>query len=114
MKVEEIEKTYVKLGEEGRLYAERGLPERRLIEELKKAGGRIELTLLRERLGAKEFNIAMSWARRRGWIEVERTSEGVHVKLVRDPGELPEERILKILGAGERELSELPGELRDA
>jgi len=114
VKVEEIEKTYVGLGEEGRLYAERGLPERRLVEELKKAGGRVELDLLRERLGPKEFNIAMSWARRRGWIEVERAPGGVHVKLVRDPGELPEERILKILSAGERELSELPEELRDA
>ena len=112
--VEEIGEKYVRLGDEGKLYAERGLPEKRLLEELKRAGGRIELNLLREKLGVKEFNIGMNWAKRRGWIEVERSDEGVYVKLVRDPGDMVEQRVLELLREGEREFSELPEELRRA
>ena len=45
--VEKLEKRIVRLGEEGRVYAEQGLPERRLIEELKSSGGRAELNALK-------------------------------------------------------------------
>jgi len=111
--VEKLEKRIVRLGEEGRVYAEQGLPERRLIEELKSSGGRAELNALKRKLGEREFNIAVGWARRNGWIEVEKTAEGVYVKLVAELGEeLPEEKILKILRDGEKELSELPDQLQ--
>ena len=112
--VEELEKKIVKLGDEGELYAARGLPERRLIQELKSSGERAELTALKERLGEKEFNIAVSWARRRGWIEIEKSAEGVYIRLVAEPGELPEEKALRILKDGERELSDLPEDIREA
>ncbi|RLG05049.1 MAG: phenylalanine--tRNA ligase subunit alpha [Thaumarchaeota archaeon] len=113
--VEEIEEKLIGLGEEGRVYAESGLPERRLVEELRSAGGRMRLSDLKEKLGEKEFGIAVSWARRKGWIEIERTSEGAYAKLIADVGEeLPEERVLRILRGGARKLSELPEDLREA
>ena len=113
--VEEIEKKVIGLGEEGKIYAERGLPERKLVEELRSAGGRMRLSDLKEKLGEKEFSIAVSWARRKGWIEIEKTSEGAYAKLIADVGEeLPEEKVLRILRDGAKELSELPEDLREA
>jgi phenylalanyl-tRNA synthetase alpha chain len=110
--VEEYEKKFYDLGEEGRAYAERGLPERRLIEALKAAGGKLDLKILEKELGENELRIGVSWARRMGWIEIEKMGENAYAGLVSEPGELPEERLLKILRDGERESSEIPEDLR--
>lgn len=112
--VEEYERRIYGLGEEGRIYAERGLPERRLLERLKSAGGRLDLRTLEKELGEKEFRIGINWARRMGWIEIEKIDENVYARLVSEPGESPEERVLGILKGGEREISELPEDLREA
>jgi len=112
--VEEYERKFYELGDEGRIYAGHGLPERRLIEALKAAGGRLDLKILERELGGKEFKIGVSWARRMGWIEIEKVGENVYAKLVSEPGELPEERLLRILQGGEREVSEIPEDLREA
>ncbi|MEM0328819.1 MAG: phenylalanine--tRNA ligase subunit alpha [Nitrososphaerota archaeon] len=114
VEVEEVEKKLYGLGEEGRIYAERGLPERRLIERLKAAGGRLDLKTLERDLGEKEFKIGVSWARRMNWIEVEKIGGDVYARLVSEPGDLPEEHVLRILRNGEREISEMPENLREA
>jgi len=114
VEVEEREQRIFRLGEEGKIYAEKGLPERRLINELEKAGGVLRLEALKEKLGGKEFNIAVSWARRRGWIAIEKTSEGVIVKLREKPQEIPEEKVLSLLKKGEATLEEIPENLREA
>jgi len=114
IEVEEKEKKIFKLGEEGKIYSEKGLPERRLIDELEKAGGMLKLEDLRNKLGAKEFNIAISWARRKGWVTIEKSPEGVFVKLLNKPQEIPEEKVLNLLKEGEKKLEEIPEELRDA
>ena len=80
--VEERERKIFSLGEEGRIYAEQGLPEKRLVEELEKAGGELELDSLREKLGEKTFRIAISWAKRRGWISIEKAPRGAVARLV--------------------------------
>ena len=74
----------------------------------------MDLAELRHRIGDKEFNIAVSWAKRRGWISIERSGDRVVVRLLQKPGELPEERVLRLLKEGERELDEFPEELRAA
>ena len=112
--VEEREIKIFSLGEEGKIYAEQGLPEKRLVEELEKAGGELELDSLREKLGEKTFRIAISWAKRRGWISIEKAPRGAVARLVEKPGELAEEKVLKLLAEGERSLDEIPEDLRDA
>jgi len=112
--VEEREKKSFGLGSEGAVYADRGLPEKRLIKLLEEAGGLMDLAELRQRIGDKEFNIAVSWAKKRGWISIEKSGDHVIVRLLQKPGELPEERVLRLLKEGERELDEVPEELRAA
>ncbi|MBU2560590.1 phenylalanine--tRNA ligase subunit alpha [archaeon] len=75
-----------RLTEEGQRYLERGLPERRLLEilesplEIKEASVKLE-----------DFNIAMQWAKKEGWVEAK---EGM-LHLIEKPGEFQVEEALK-------------------
>ena len=111
VEVEEKVRRTARLGEEGRLYSLKGLPERRLLNLLREAGGELALREAAERLG-EVFQIGLMWAKRRGWIEVERRRGEPWLRLVSEPPELPEEKVLKLLAEGERELGELPEDLR--
>ncbi|MCD6341495.1 MAG: phenylalanine--tRNA ligase subunit alpha [Thaumarchaeota archaeon] len=115
IEVEERERKVFGLGEEGRLYVDRGLPERWLVDELEKSGGVLELNALREKLGEKEFKIAVAWGKRNEWISIEKLEGRVVVRLLKKPErELAEEKVLKILREGEKSLEEIPSELRSA
>ncbi len=61
-----------------RQWATKALPERRLVRDLRKAHGKAGLEDLkkRSRMEDEEFSIALGWARRKGWLEVEKTPEG--------------------------------------
>jgi len=85
-----------------------------LIEELEKAGGSAPLKDLEKKLGEKLFRIGLSWARRRGWISIERADGVAILKLLKAPERILEEDVLKMLGEGERLLDEIPRDLRDA
>jgi len=113
--VEERVRRKARLGEEGKLYAAEGLPERRLLNLLRDAGGSMKLKEAAERLGAKQLEIGLMWAKRREWIEVEKRDEEPWLKLLSEPpAETPEERVLALLAEGEKPFEELPPELRDA
>ncbi|MCX8187206.1 MAG: phenylalanine--tRNA ligase subunit alpha [Nitrososphaeria archaeon] len=113
--VEEHEKKIIGLGVEGAVYVDQGLPERQLVTLLERVGGVMALTEAEEKLGAEKFNIAINWAKRRGWISIEKSGGRVVVRLLERPaGDFPEERVLKLLSGGERELDEIPAELREA
>ncbi len=55
------------LTEEGKKYLKEGLPEKRLAELLK---GRMSIEIARKRM--EDFNIALIWAKKNGWIKVEK------------------------------------------
>jgi len=113
--VEEREKKVFGLGVEGEVYAAQGLPERQLADLLERSGGVMGLEEVREMLGAEKFNIAVSWAKKRGWILIEKSGGRVVLRLLKKPeAELPEERVLRLLKEGERDIDEVPEELKQA
>jgi phenylalanyl-tRNA synthetase alpha chain len=85
------------LSEEGALYAEEGLPEKRLVRMVMEGCNEIET--LREAFPL--LNIALTWVRRNGWAEI----RGGRLELTRDgveasKAETVDERILRRLRAG--------------
>ena len=68
----ELEEIELQTSSEGAKYVEEGLPEERLAQLLKQLGGEGLARDLAQALGPELFRIAMSWARRRGWIRSER------------------------------------------
>jgi phenylalanyl-tRNA synthetase alpha chain len=58
------------LGEEGKLAIKEGLPERRLVELVKKSGGSEEIRAASKHLG-NGFAIALGNAKKNGWVRVE-------------------------------------------
>ena len=96
------------LSEEGMEYASIGLPERRLVEELRARGGVADLDELKGALGARAVEIGIIWAKRNGWIEIAKSDGRTLLRLVRYPSEpTEEERVLQLLAEGPRRMGEL-------
>ena len=90
---------------EGAEHARRGLPERRLVEAVARLGGEAPVEEARAEAGLdkREMAIAMGWARRKGWLAVERG----RLRLLRKPEREPEEQVLKLLARGPLDVGEL-------
>jgi len=82
----------VELTDEGRRYAERGLPEKVLADALK--SGPLSFDEARKRVHA--FDIALQWAKKNGWVQVK---DG-KLALAKQPGAIAEQDALKALAAG--------------
>ncbi len=81
------------LTEEGKKYADRGLPETGLMETLNKTR---EIRKLKENVD--NFSIALLWAKKNGWIEIE---SGL-VKILKKPSRYGLQEALKKLDKGEK------------
>ena len=79
-----------RLTEEGRNYLEKGLPERRLVEIV---GKEAPVEEVREKI--ENFDIAVNWAKKRGWIEIKNGKI-----IVKSRGVVPEEKALRLLAEG--------------
>lgn len=89
----------LKLTEEGKQYLERGLPEKNLVELLKK--GPVNFNNAQKRI--QNFPIALQWAKKNNWIEIKQGK----ISLVKIPEDIPEQQALfKISQRREREVSE--------
>jgi phenylalanyl-tRNA synthetase alpha chain len=100
----------VDLDNEGRIYAEKGLPERRLVDFLERIGGEAELADIKTSgiLSEEELRIGVIWAKKNGWIEITRKGSEAVLELKKYPKERTEEEIvLQLLKAGPRSLSSL-------
>jgi len=92
------------LTEEGDDYLERGLPEQRLYELLKK--GEDEVDDLKNKLG-REFGIALGWLRKKGIVEVEgkliklkkeaEFEERIILRKIKESSEVPETKLKELL-----------------
>jgi len=71
LKINEKKQFFAKITHEGEEYAEKGLPERRLINTLLKLGGEanIDKAVKGAKLDRKTLSIALGWLRRKGWGE---------------------------------------------
>jgi phenylalanyl-tRNA synthetase alpha chain len=103
LKKEEIK--YCRLTDEGREYAERGLPERRVADFISSKGGEVSLSEIRESFGEKLTSIALGWLRKKGWVQFEKGEEP-KLKLLRSERGEDEDALKKLLN-GELRVEEL-------
>lgn len=105
VEVQEKAEKIISLAEEGRLYAERGLPERYALEYLLRQG-KAGVEELKSVLGEKEAGIALGWLRRKNLAVIKEgmltpTQEGVRGEKTLD------EVLLQRLKEGELKMGEL-------
>ena len=72
VELEETEKSFAHLTEEGIAYLKHGLPERQILETALNRGGEITSVEVSKEMGLKEdtINIALGWLRRKGWASL--------------------------------------------
>jgi len=113
--VERIELKFLFLTDEGKRYASSGLPERTLLRFLVERGGKATLNdvLKAGILPQNIVNVAIGWARRKGWVEVLKSNgETTITVLDYSPPMGPDELLLELLSKREHvKQSELPEEL---
>ncbi len=81
------------LTNEGEIYLKKGLPEKNLADLLK--SGPISLKEAESRI--ENFNVALMWAKRNGWIDLKFDN----LVLVKEPSSVPEQEALKKISGGE-------------
>jgi phenylalanyl-tRNA synthetase alpha chain len=109
-------KTALSLTDEGRTFAGVGLPERLVLEEVRKRGGRLSLkeALQHTKLAAKYDSIAAGWISRKRWGLVEKAGPDL---MIVARGEMPkgeDEEILELLRDRTLILEELSNNQKDA
>ncbi len=111
--IREKEWKILSIRDEGLEYAEKGLPERRLIKELLNLGGEAPLERVAEEasIHGNLLTIALGWLHRKGWAVLEKKS-GL-LKAVSEPPLGADEKLLKRLAEKEcLKMEELERELR--
>ena len=83
-----------RLTKEGKEYLQKGLPEKNLIKLLKSG----PLTIEEAEKKVERFNIALLWAKKKGWIELKFNQ----LVLVKEPESIPEETALRKIEKGEK------------
>ena len=99
--------TIVSLTDEGLKYAKEGLPERKILRKIVAMGGKVPLKRLTASIKMnKQMKAALGWAKKKGWIEIERDGEEqlVHA-LSESPPEGYDEKILKELSQSSGRIS---------
>jgi len=108
--------TLIRLNDEGKNYASNGLPERRVLDTLRKKGGEMSVSMISKRAGLRRdvIPIALGWLRRKKWGSINNTKGLVTVSMnERLLGN--DERLLKfLLGECQTTLSSLSPELQSA
>lgn len=113
IKVEKVEKTIIQLGPEGRRFMNEGIPERLLVEAIIEEGGNILLNEAQALTGMEkgELNIAVGWARRKGWLLIDTGSEGTALSVPSKPIAGSDERLISLLSEGPIDSATLTPEL---
>jgi len=111
-RIHEKKQTVVSLTEEGKSYAEIGLPERRLLNAVKRLGGEAKVNSAMEEAGLEKsfLSVALGWLNRKRWAVIEK---GV-LKALTEPQAGEDEKLLQQLS--EKKLlvfEELPKEQQD-
>jgi phenylalanyl-tRNA synthetase alpha chain len=97
IRILEKKNSKVSLSEEGKRYADEGLPERRLAKALRKMGGQVSVNMALEAASLEKSLavIAIGWLSRKAWAEEEK--KNLKLKLLRDPSEGADEKLLSLL-----------------
>ena len=115
VEIKEERQTVLKLNEEGKLHAKKGLPERRLIVALSKLGGRATCDKAFEKAGLeKQFiPIALGWAQRKKWTTLDTKTNTLQT--TGKPEEGNDEKLIAFLSGKEKiTAEELESEIQEA
>jgi len=113
--VHEQKQKVIELNEEGNQHAQRGLPERRLINALIELGGEapVEKVVKKAQLDKKFVTIALGWLHRKGWATLEKKRTLKTEKRAVPQG--VDEKLLSLLGEkGSLTVEELDRAMQDA
>ena len=91
----ETNQTLIMLNEEGRTYAEIGLPERQLLNSLVKLGGEAKVNSVVEEAGLEKkfMSVALGWLNRKGWVTIQKGA----LKSLKEPQLGEDEKLLRLL-----------------
>ena len=97
LKMHEEKQAMVKLDEEGEIHAEKGLPERRLLNGVLSLDGKASLTQAAEKGGLENqfLEIALAWTQRKKWASYD--SKTNILKAEKSPAEENDEKLLRRL-----------------
>ncbi len=70
IKIEDHIKTVYSLGKEGKLFLEKGFPEKRALRLILKNGGKTNLKELSKDLKGEEIPVAIGWLKRKNWATI--------------------------------------------
>ncbi|TFF91376.1 hypothetical protein EU546_08725, partial [Candidatus Thorarchaeota archaeon] len=106
LEIHEIES--YELTDEGLTYATDGLPELRLFEAVRKAGGTAEMdaAVASAGLTGKTKGIAISWCRKNGWLSISKHEGETTLTLEVDEVSAPVQELLNLLKDGRTEIGE--------
>jgi len=95
----EQQQTLISLSEEGRRYAEIGLPERRLLNALIKLGGEAKVNSAVEEAGLEKkfLSVALGWINRKGWATIKQGT----LKSLKESPPGDDEKLLQLLSEKE-------------
>lgn len=106
---------YIRLGKMGELYLQIGLPERRLVNFLKKYDGVVAVDNIDDPSLREELPAAIMWAKKKGWVSIESKDGTRYLRLSSDvPEKTLEEELLLMLKDGEISLSDIDTNLLNA
>jgi len=114
-RIHEQKQTVIKLNEEGRHHAKKGLPERRLVRALLKLGGEasVEEAIRESALEKRFLTIALGWLHRKGWATIEKKKRVL--KAAEEPPIGVDEKLLSVLDEkGSLIVEKSSKQLRDA
>ncbi|MEM3696412.1 MAG: phenylalanine--tRNA ligase subunit alpha [Candidatus Bathyarchaeia archaeon] len=106
LKIHEEKQTIVKLNEEGKFHAKKGLPERRLTNALEELGKKapIEKVVEKANLERHFIPIALGWIQKKHWAVLD--TKANTLQMLEKPKEGDDERLLKILDRKGQEVIE--------
>lgn len=114
-KVIENKRTKIFLSSEGKTNAEKGFPEKRLLDALTKMGGEATTEDLLKSIHFRKglSTIALGWIIRKGWAKIDKKDQ--RLKLIREPAAESDEKLLSFLKKNKNVVAEdLDQDLRDA
>ncbi len=97
--VHEQKQTIITLNQEGKLYAEKELPERRTLEVTYRRGGEIQISDIQQEadITPDAIPVALAWLTRKHWATINREKGTIAVTQKEKPPLGDDERLLKLL-----------------
>ncbi|HIE33917.1 MAG TPA: phenylalanine--tRNA ligase subunit alpha [Candidatus Altiarchaeales archaeon] len=107
VKVDERTEEIISLGKEGKIYAKNGLPERRILDQIKEIKDRVDVDAIKKRVGDRDANIGIGWLIKKRMIQIENG-----IVIVKNSGKTPDEKLLELLKKKEEiSVNSIPGKL---